>query len=120
LPHFFLGVVHAKQGRFDAAVASYETALALDPRFFPSLHNLGSIHFILGNSEQALHYFKAALARLKEDPNHQWDAEEKEMKVAPCPVFASTECNVVLLLQRLPVFSVCRLFPRSSTSCPGW
>jgi tetratricopeptide (TPR) repeat protein len=80
LPHFFLGVVHTKQGRFDAAITAYEHALVLDPRFFPSLHNLGSVHFILGNNDQALFYFKAALDLLKDDPNFQWDGEEKEIK----------------------------------------
>ncbi len=58
LPHFFLGVVFTKQGRFSDALHEYETALFYHPSFFPAIHNMGSLHIILGNMDQALYFFE--------------------------------------------------------------
>ena len=83
LPHFFLGVVYTKQGRFPEAVTAYESSLFLDNAFFPSIHNLGSLQLLMGNNDLALHYFKAALDRLKANETllAEVDAMEKDVRV---------------------------------------
>ncbi len=63
------------------ALSAYETTLFYEPSFFPAIHNIGSLNLIMGNTEQALYYFKAALERLKSKPGLTWHAEEKSMKV---------------------------------------
>ena len=62
LPHYCLGVVHTKQGRFDDALKSYETALFFDPSFFPAIHNIGSLYIILDKMDQARYYFQVCVS----------------------------------------------------------
>lgn len=81
LPHYFLAVVATKQGHFDTALSRYEAALFFDHSFFPALHNVGALHLLLGNTDQALYYFKVALDRLRLLPALNWAAEEKAMSV---------------------------------------
>ena len=78
-----MGVVLTKQGRFTEALTEYEAALEREPRFFPALHNIGSLNLLLGNTEVALAQFKAALERLKQDPNFDPKMlEDKELRVS--------------------------------------
>ncbi len=49
-------------GRYGEAIADIETALALNPRHFRALFGMGVIQEELGNGENALAAYKAALA----------------------------------------------------------
>lgn len=61
-PHNGLGTALADAGELRAALASWERALALDPKLPFALHNLGSGYLALGDKERALDH----LLRYKE------------------------------------------------------
>lgn len=58
--HKAMGFVHAAQGKLDAALRSYQRAVALDPDNWGALINIGDSLEILGKAEQALAYFERA------------------------------------------------------------
>lgn len=62
-----LGNAYADLRRNDAAVKTYEEALALDPKYYEALYNLGALHFNSGNCEAARDPLSKAFALRKED-----------------------------------------------------
>jgi predicted TPR repeat methyltransferase len=60
--HFFQGNDHFEAGRFEAAEASFEAALALAPGRASTLANLGAARLALGKTEAALSAFEQSLA----------------------------------------------------------
>lgn len=57
-----LGTVYQAMGRFQEAVAAFETALKLNPRLGGALNSLGSTYMGLGDFERAEQYFRQCLA----------------------------------------------------------
>lgn len=51
--HLNLAVVAANQGRFNEAIASYQTALRLDPNFVPARMNLATLYDQMGKAAEA-------------------------------------------------------------------
>lgn len=60
--HNMIGVCHFKQENFEAAVKSFERAVALNPVSAMDYANLGVNHRKLGNIDQAIHFFTLALS----------------------------------------------------------
>lgn len=60
--HASLGLACAEQGDTAGAVMHYETALALDPKSFPTEMNVGEAYFRLGKPRQAAEHFRRAVA----------------------------------------------------------
>ena len=76
-----LGFVRSAQGRFDAAIAAYEKAVAADPDAWGPLINIGDVLEISGRPTLALPYFEAAYAAMTRVYDRQsarvrpWQAE---------------------------------------------
>jgi hypothetical protein len=64
-----LGNVLMRRGRDQAAIAEYERALALDPRFAPAHGNLANLLVARGDLVGALAHYQAALATGPETPD---------------------------------------------------
>ena len=60
--HYYNGIGHFGEGRFDQAIAEYERALELDPRFTDALHGLAQAYFAKNDFDQAI----AAAGRILE------------------------------------------------------
>lgn len=56
--YYSLGVIYAKSGRTQEAIAQYKKAVALDPRYRYALFNLGAALETLGHDGEAAVYFK--------------------------------------------------------------
>ena len=56
------------KGNFDAAVAAYSRALALDPKQYHAALFLGDVYFKRGDHEQSMHWFARAI---EIDPNQE-------------------------------------------------
>ena len=61
-PWFDLGLVQAKQGQFDAAAQSLETAIELDAQFVAAHNLLGVVYRNLGRIEESRAAYERALA----------------------------------------------------------
>ncbi len=61
-PYNNLGEAYDQRGEFDKAIAEFEAAVRLNPRYFFALNNLGNIHGKKKDYPKAIHYFKKALA----------------------------------------------------------
>ena len=57
-----LGVAQFKLKKYEEAIASLEKALEMLPESGPQHHNLGLVHYILGNYERALALFNTSLS----------------------------------------------------------
>ena len=57
--HNSLGVIAAREGRYDEAIGHWRQAVALDPRDFQTLYNLGTLLVKLGRPQEARPYFDA-------------------------------------------------------------
>jgi tetratricopeptide (TPR) repeat protein len=55
------GVAHVRAGRRAEGLADFEAAVALSPRFAPSLVNLGNLQLEAGNIAEAIGCYEAAL-----------------------------------------------------------
>jgi tetratricopeptide (TPR) repeat protein len=55
------GVAHVRAGRRSEGLADFEAALALSPRFAPSLVNVGNLQLEAGNVAEAIASYEAAL-----------------------------------------------------------
>ena len=64
--HNILGVIHARMGQFDAALACYDRSLKIAPDYADALNNRGNALADLGQQEAALASFNEAL-RVKPD-----------------------------------------------------
>ena len=58
---YLLARVVEGQGRLEEAVASYESALAIEPNSVPSLVHLGNVHLQLGRLDEASRKFQEAI-----------------------------------------------------------
>ena len=56
-----LGIIAAEAGEFDRAMAYYEEALSIDPRFAPALYNMGNALADQGQFDQAAAAYREAL-----------------------------------------------------------
>jgi len=61
LPHFGLGIVYMKEGRYDEAIRELEKALQGHPDFIPILRTLGEAYQMNGQDQKALKVLKRAL-----------------------------------------------------------
>jgi tetratricopeptide (TPR) repeat protein len=57
-----IGVVQARLGRRDEAIAAFETALRFDPRHAEAARNLGSVLAAVGRRDEAIAAYERALA----------------------------------------------------------
>jgi len=62
------GIAQGQAKNIDKAIALFEEAIALDPTYADSYHNLGYAYYIKGDSRRAEDYFRKTLAI---DPNHK-------------------------------------------------
>ncbi|MFH0877007.1 MAG: tetratricopeptide repeat protein [Candidatus Omnitrophota bacterium] len=60
--HNNLGMVYSQQRQFGLAIASFEKAVALDPKHASAYNNLGQVYGDLGQKDIALNYFQKSLA----------------------------------------------------------
>lgn len=56
--HYYLGIDYFGEGKWEEAIAEYQKALELDPRFVDALHGMTRAHFQKGDYQQAIHYAK--------------------------------------------------------------
>ncbi len=61
-----LGIVAAQLGRYQAAEAAFNSALALDRNYMSPLINLGNLHFVQGRLQDALRSYHRAERALQE------------------------------------------------------
>ena len=69
--HYSLGIVYAKQGRYDLAIEQYTNSLFIEPDFKDALFNLASAYKETGNNTEAIATFKEVLSL--EDQDHTLD-----------------------------------------------
>jgi Flp pilus assembly protein TadD len=68
-PHFLLGMAHQAQQREEDAIAEYQKAMKLDPRFAPAANNLAWLYAERGqNIDVALTLAQTAMEQLPDDP----------------------------------------------------
>jgi tetratricopeptide (TPR) repeat protein len=65
--HYYAGVELFGAGEFDAAIAEYEKALALEPKFTDALHGLAQAHYARGDSDGAIAAAQRILALNPDD-----------------------------------------------------
>ena len=65
--HTFLGWTYARLGRFDAAIEECRLAIDLDPDFGNPYNDIGAYYIELGRWDEAVPYFKKAIAALHYD-----------------------------------------------------
>lgn len=65
--HFELANLYAESGKEDDAIASYERALEINPKYIEALVNLGSLHSDRGELDEAVEKLEKALALDPED-----------------------------------------------------
>jgi tetratricopeptide (TPR) repeat protein len=65
--HEILGLIDASDGAFNAAIASFERAVELNPNNGTALTKLGDVHLLLGDRVTARGYFERALSILPDD-----------------------------------------------------
>lgn len=63
VPHHLRGTVLAQQKKLDAARASFDKALAVDPKYFPAVSSLAALDIAENKTDQALKRFQDALVR---------------------------------------------------------
>lgn len=61
-PHTYLALANAKDERFDAALAEFGIALAIDPLNVEALYNIGVLYVKTGRYEKAASEFKKAIS----------------------------------------------------------
>jgi tetratricopeptide (TPR) repeat protein len=59
--HIFLGIVLAKQKKYDEAITNYEAALKITPESAPAHNNLARILHTEGKYDEAITHYRAAL-----------------------------------------------------------
>ncbi|NJR48051.1 MAG: tetratricopeptide repeat protein [Hyellaceae cyanobacterium CSU_1_1] len=59
--HFHIGIKHSQDGQIELAIASWQTAIALQPNLVEAHYNLGTALLEQGKTEQAIASFQAAL-----------------------------------------------------------
>ncbi len=59
--HHFLGIIYARQRKFEAAIAHYKTAISVNPNDAPLFNNLGMSLFLKGDYERAIKAFSEAI-----------------------------------------------------------
>lgn len=64
--HKALGLAQSADGRFDLALASYETAISLDPSSWGVLINIADVLEIIGRTEEAMPYFERAYTAMED------------------------------------------------------
>lgn len=67
LPFAQAGVAHEQAGRFDAAIAEYDQALAIDPKLAGILCRRGRTHHSNGDYDRAITDFSKAIALIAKD-----------------------------------------------------
>ncbi len=63
-----LGILYGRYGLFDKAEEQFTAALRLDRNLYNPVFNLGNIHFLKGNYEDALEYYQRAERIKPENP----------------------------------------------------
>ncbi len=86
-PHNGLGTAQAKTGDLKGAIASWEKALALDPKLHYALYNLGAAYLAVGEKSRALdhlsRYKKMVYERLHASERAKLDALIEKCEKAP-------------------------------------
>lgn len=90
-----LGLEQANQGQLEAALASWERALALDPQSAPAWHNRGSALGNLGRVEEALVCFEEASRLNPKDPLG-WFHQGAILEILEAPLSAIARYQVAL------------------------
>jgi len=90
-----LGLEQANQGQLEAALASWEKALALDPQSAPAWHNRGSALGNLGRLEEALACFEEA-SRLNPQDALAWFHQGAILEMLEAPLSAIARYQVSL------------------------
>ncbi|MFN5515215.1 MAG: tetratricopeptide repeat protein [Cyanobacteriota bacterium] len=90
-----LGLEQANQGQLEAALASWERALALDPQSAPAWHNRGSALGNLGRLEEALVCFEEA-TRLNPKDALGWFHQGAILEILEAPLSAIARYQVAL------------------------
>jgi tetratricopeptide (TPR) repeat protein len=90
-----LGLEQANQGQLEAALASWEKALALDPQLAPAWHNRGSALGNLGRLEEALACFEEA-TRLNPRDALAWFHQGAILEMLEAPLSAIARYQVSL------------------------
>ncbi|GJL78877.1 MAG: hypothetical protein NPINA01_18660 [Nitrospinaceae bacterium] len=62
-PYNNLGEAYDRQGKYDLAIAEFETAIQLNPGYFFALNNLGNVYGKNKNYSKAIQYFEKALVQ---------------------------------------------------------
>ncbi len=68
--HTFLGWTYSFQGRYDEAIAECHRAIDVDPGFGNPYNDIGAYLIELGRYEEAIPWFKRAMAAPRYEPRH--------------------------------------------------
>ena len=69
-----------RQGREAEAIASWKTALELNPRMYDALYNLGTVLVKAGRRDEARPYLERFI---REAPRSRYDADIRRLEPAP-------------------------------------
>ncbi|WP_313887456.1 tetratricopeptide repeat protein [Nodosilinea sp. LEGE 07088] len=86
---FDLGNAYIKLQKYPEAIASFERSVAAEPEFWPSVNNIGLVHYEQGDTEKALEFWQSSL---------ELAANEPEPKLAIAVALHTQEnCNVPVI-----------------------
>jgi Tfp pilus assembly protein PilF len=68
--HTFLGWTYSFQGKYREAIAECHRAIAVDPEFGNPYNDIGAYLIELGQYEEAIPWFKKAMAARRYEPRH--------------------------------------------------
>ncbi|MEO0012772.1 MAG: hypothetical protein RLZZ535_1161 [Cyanobacteriota bacterium] len=87
--HFQVGIKHSQAGQIESAIASWQTAIALQPNLVEAHYNLGTALLQQGQTEQAIASFQTAL-----DLNPDYHLARLSLVVSQLPIIYTAEAEI--------------------------
>ncbi len=89
-----IGSVYTKKGDYVTARSVFDKSLEVEPGFFPSLYNIGELHFLQKNYSEARDHFQAMRS---DDSRH----ELLQFKVALCDMLLGEDERAKKIMQAI-------------------
>ncbi len=87
--HFHVGIKHSQDGQIELAIASWQTAIALQPNLIEAHYNLGTALLEQGKTEQAIASFQTAL-----ELNPDYHLARLSLVVSQLPIIYAKEAEI--------------------------